>query len=363
MIKSSFLNGNVALWLSSTTYKSTKTLCAIIVGLNCLTLSSSSYASEMAQTSEITEAGDVQLSFLKKCDRLFTAQNENSVTGKRVINTSGEGEQPSFVKRCDHLFEKKEAPHAITTFDSFFKNNADEQSKSTSAEQARIVRSADYVKPAPRGQSKFTAEPFTFHHNFDQNKYEKRFLRMLPENKTLIFFDTETTGLADLDCVIEIAFVKRNYQTMQETHWYAMINPQGRKSGPFAYDAHKIKDEDLIDEKKFEELVDDMMAFIGNDRLVAHNAQFDMRMLNGELKRIKRTLLPKDQFECTYERSKEIYGNGKGLNKLDTLCERYGVSLESRAACHGALIDTLLMSDMYPILRIDHYKMFKEEDL
>jgi DNA polymerase III epsilon subunit-like protein len=62
---------------------------------------------------------------------------------------------------------------------------------------------------------------------------------------------------------------------------------------------------------------------------------------------------------CTYELSKAIYGNGKGVNTLDTVCNRYGISLDARAECHGAMVDTLLMADMYPILMIDHYKEFK----
>ena len=177
---------------------------------------------------------------------------------------------------------------------------------------------------------------------------------MLPASGCLIFFDTETTGLSDQwDRIIEIAFVLRNYHTMQEQRFYALINPDGKKSGEKAYDAHKIPDADLVNEKKINYYIDDILNFIAEYTLVAHNAQFDRKMLNGELRRLGISEIPPERFECTLKIARDLY-TGES-NTLDAVCQRLNVDLSIRSECHGAMQDTLILADMYPLLKLNHY--------
>jgi DNA polymerase III epsilon subunit len=207
--------------------------------------------------------------------------------------------------------------------------------------------------PELRGESVKRPQLFIYHINF--TKFPGNlplFRRALGDNPVRIFFDTETTGISAEDRIIELAFVKRNYATMHETRFYALLNPDGRRSAPKAYEAHKIRESWLRNKPKFSDIARELLEFIGSrDTLVAHNAPFDKRMLNGELVRAGFDALPEDRFDCSLATSRRIYPGEK--NDLSSVCERHGVDLSSREACHGAMVDALLLADMYPLLMAD----------
>jgi DNA polymerase III epsilon subunit family exonuclease len=209
----------------------------------------------------------------------------------------------------------------------------------------------------PRAVACLNFVPFQIHPSLRENPaLLELFLRSIPSDGCLIFFDTETTGLSEqYDRIIEAAFVFRNYCTMQEKRWYALINPLGKKSGLKAYEAHKIPDHILRHEKTFEQLVDPMMAFIGDYPLIAHNAQFDRRMLNRELLRLAHSPIPDSRFECTLKIARLVHKGEK--NNLSAVCERYEIDLSSRDECHGAMQDSLLLADMYPLLKLSQIKL------
>lgn len=266
----------------------------------------------------------------------------DSIQQHRVVRKS------SYLDDWDSHFQKAETPNSKRLFEEFFKPTNTE---------TPALKKPKHVKSAPRALSSLDPKPFSFHENM-RKKDIKYFMGLLPANKTCIFFDTETTGfMAGTDRIIEIAFVKRNFETMEETRWYALLNPEGRKSPAKAFECHKIPDQDLVDEKIFSELAEEILAFIGDDILVAHNASFDRKMLNAELARAGLSSFPTERFQCTLTMARQIYPGEK--NKLDNVCNRFGIDLSSRAECHGAMQDTLLMADAYPLLLVSHDKYFE----
>ena len=101
-----------------------------------------------------------------------------------------------------------------------------------------------------------------------------------------IVLDTETTGMdpSTGDRLVEIGCVEleNNLPTGKTYHVY--INPE-RPIPPEATAVHGITDEYVKDMPTFGEVVGDFMDFIGNDRLVIHNAEFDVKFINAELKK------------------------------------------------------------------------------
>ena len=81
--------------------------------------------------------------------------------------------------------------------------------------------------------------PITFNYpSHFNNESIKKFKKLLPKSNIVIYFDTETTGLSNVDNIIEITFIKRNYKDMKQTSFYSLINPNGRKSNIYAYNVH-----------------------------------------------------------------------------------------------------------------------------
>jgi DNA polymerase III epsilon subunit family exonuclease len=212
------------------------------------------------------------------------------------------------------------------------------------------------VLRVPRAVSCPNFIPFDFHPSLrDSPTLVHSFLKVIPSNGCIVFLDTETTGLSENDRVIEVAFILRNYHTMLEKRWYSLINPLGQKSGSMAMQAHKIPDRALICEKPFSDLADSIMHFIDDHLLIAHNVAFDRRMLNSELARLSLPLLCGSRFECTLKLARQINRGEK--NNLSAVCERYEIDLASRSECHGAMQDSLLLAEVYPLLKLKQVKL------
>ena len=201
-----------------------------------------------------------------------------------------------------------------------------------------------------RAVAKPDPHPFTLPSHISK----ERLLRLLP-SRELIFLDTETTGIAKRDRVIEIALVYRNYETMEQRTFYSLVNPINQRSSRAAYAAHKIPDAALASQPTMCDLAPSLLSFIADATipLVAHNAAFDRRMINYELSGLSLPELDKERFVCTYEMARRMNGTGKGINTLSALCENYTIDTSSRSECHGAMQDTLLLAELYPFLLID----------
>ncbi len=159
-----------------------------------------------------------------------------------------------------------------------------------------------------------------------------------------IVLDTETTGLNidDGHRIIEIAACEmKNYVlTGEKLHLY--INPE-RQIDKVASSVHGLTNDDLIDKPKFIDIHKEFLEFVGNDRLIIHNAEFDMSFLNNELKICGINPLKNNTLD-TLKLARMKYPGS--LVNLDSLCRRFDISIENRNY-HGALVDTLLLSEVY----------------
>lgn len=161
--------------------------------------------------------------------------------------------------------------------------------------------------------------------------------------KREVVLDTETTGL-DLkaDRIVEIGCVELvdGLPTGDEFHCY--LNP-GQSMPWQALKVHGLSDEFLSDKPLFKDIVDDLLAFIGNAQLVAHNAAFDIGMLNAELLRVRRKHIDNTVVD-TLKLAREKFP-GKKLN-LDALGKKFGLDVSNRKV-HGALKDAKLLAEVY----------------
>jgi len=107
---------------------------------------------------------------------------------------------------------------------------------------------------------------------------------------------------------------------------------------------HGLTDQFLADKPAFAQIVDDLMAFIADAPLIAHNAEFDFAFLNAEFKRLGQTPLPAHRMVDTLMLARRKHPAGP--NSLDALCSRYYVDA-SRRTLHGALLDAELLAEVY----------------
>jgi DNA polymerase-3 subunit epsilon len=160
-----------------------------------------------------------------------------------------------------------------------------------------------------------------------------------------IVFDTETTGLDPNqgDRLVEIGCIElvNRFPTGNVFHRY--INPE-RDMPDGAFRVHGLSIDFLKDKPKFAEVVEELVAFIGDAPLVAHNAMFDLGFLNAELKRANKELVNRDRLVDTLMLARRKHPGGS--NRLDDLCARYKVD-NSRRTKHGALLDAELLAEVY----------------
>ncbi|HJK87631.1 MAG TPA: DNA polymerase III subunit epsilon [Candidatus Megaira endosymbiont of Hartmannula sinica] len=164
-------------------------------------------------------------------------------------------------------------------------------------------------------------------------------------NEREIVLDTETTGLSPYQGhkIVEIGAVEiiNKIPTGNNFHYY--INPC-RDMPIEAYNIHGISEEFLQDKPKFNEIADDFLKFIGESRMVIHNAQFDIKFLNHELSLInKKTFQLQEQIDTLLIARKMFPGTRVNL---DSLCKRFKVDNSNREY-HGALKDSLLLAEVY----------------
>lgn len=162
-----------------------------------------------------------------------------------------------------------------------------------------------------------------------------------------IAFDTETTGLdwTGDDRIIELGAVELiNHVPTGET-FRRLINP-GRPVSAKTVEITGITDDDLADKPGFSDasIVDAFLDFVGDAKLVAHNAEFDRGFLNTELARIGRDIIPEEHWVDTLAIARKRYPGAPA--SLDALCKRFDISNEHRVY-HGALLDSQLLADVY----------------
>jgi DNA polymerase-3 subunit epsilon len=159
-----------------------------------------------------------------------------------------------------------------------------------------------------------------------------------------IIFDTETTGLdLGIDRVIEIGCVELINHIPSGKTFQVYINPQQSISMD-SYRVHGLSEDFLAGKPVFGDVVEPFFAFVGDDRLIAHNAEFDLAFLNAELGRAGRPAISPSRVIDSLDLARRRHPAGP--NSLDALCGRYGIDLSVRSL-HGALVDAQLLAEVY----------------
>jgi DNA polymerase-3 subunit epsilon len=159
-----------------------------------------------------------------------------------------------------------------------------------------------------------------------------------------IILDTETTGLSPIsDRLVEIGAIELFNHIPTGRHFHYYLKPDVPMS-PEAQQVHGLSLEFLADKPAFASIADELVAFLGDAPIVAHNAGFDMSFVNAELQRSSRAPIPNDRVVDTLVLARRRHPAGP--NSLDALCTRYSIDL-SRRTVHGALLDASLLAEVY----------------
>ena len=160
-----------------------------------------------------------------------------------------------------------------------------------------------------------------------------------------IVFDTETTGLnpAGGDRMVEIGCVEIFNRIETGRHFHAYFNPD--REMPFEAEAvHGISTVFLSDKPRFAEKAAELLEFIEDSPLVAHNAGFDFGFLNFELEQCGRAPVGMHRMVDTLTLARSRHPGAK--HSLDALCMRFGIDRSHRVK-HGALLDAQLLAQVY----------------
>src|SRR5476649_2896310 len=160
-----------------------------------------------------------------------------------------------------------------------------------------------------------------------------------------IVLDTETTGLdpSQGHRLIEIGCIELVNRIPSGNTFHCYVNPE-RDVPAEAFAIHGLNLEFLKDKPVFATVVDELLAFLADDPLVAHNALFDLGFLNAELERAARPALTRDRIVDTLLLARRKHPGS--ANRLDDLCTRYKID-HSRRTKHGALLDAELLAEVY----------------
>lgn len=160
-----------------------------------------------------------------------------------------------------------------------------------------------------------------------------------------IVFDTETTGLnpATGDRMVEIGCIELINRVETGNSFHAYFNPE-RPMDPVAQEVHGLSDAFLANKPIFADTVEDLLDFLDDSPLVAHNARFDFSFLNHELGLTGRLHINEARMVDTLALARVRHPGAK--HSLDALCTRYGIDRSHRIK-HGALLDAQLLAQIY----------------
>jgi DNA polymerase-3 subunit epsilon len=173
-----------------------------------------------------------------------------------------------------------------------------------------------------------------------------------------IVLDTETTGFdpESGDRIVEIGCVELNNHMPTGETYHVYINPE-RSMPDEAFGVHGIgpdlleppRDAEpgqvlLRDKPVFAKVGQSFLDFVGDAKLVIHNAAFDMKFLNAELKWMNLPTLPWERAVDTLAIARKKFPGSPA--SLDALCRRFGIDNSNRTL-HGALLDSEILAEVY----------------
>lgn len=164
-----------------------------------------------------------------------------------------------------------------------------------------------------------------------------------------IIFDTETTGLDPQrgDRMVEIGCIEMVNRVATGRTFHAYFNPE-RNMPAEAEAVHGLSEAFLADKPRFAERAAELLEFIEDSPLIAHNAGFDFGFLNAEMTICGLDIVSRDRMVDTVAIARTRHPGAK--LSLDALCTRYGIDRSHRTK-HGALLDAELLAQVYVELR------------
>jgi len=159
-----------------------------------------------------------------------------------------------------------------------------------------------------------------------------------------IVLDTETTGLdpSDGHRIVEIAGIELENHLPTGKFFHRYVNPE-RAMPAEAEAVHGLGDEFLKKQPVFATVAEEFLAFVEGSTLVIHNAEFDLKFVNAELKRLGKKPLDLPVIDTLALARKRFPGSPASL---DALCRRYAIDLSGREK-HGAKLDGELTARVY----------------
>ncbi len=172
-----------------------------------------------------------------------------------------------------------------------------------------------------------------------------------------LILDTETTGLdpASDDRIVEIGCVEVINSVLTGQIFHVYLDPE-RDMPEEAFRVHGLSRDFLAGKPKFADINPEFLAFVGDARLVIHNAEFDMKFINAELKRCGSPPLGMDRVIDTLALARRKHPGAS--NSLDALCSRYKID-NTRRTKHGALLDAEILAEVYAELMGGRQKVFE----
>ncbi|PZQ97691.1 MAG: DNA polymerase III subunit epsilon [Cereibacter sphaeroides] len=160
-----------------------------------------------------------------------------------------------------------------------------------------------------------------------------------------IVLDTETTGFepGEGHRIVEIGGVELFNHMPTGRNFHKYINPE-REMPKEAFEVHGLSEDFLRDKPLFRTVGQEFLEFIGDAKLVIHNASFDMKFLNHELRGAGLPTLPFDRAVDTLLIARQRFPGSPA--SLDALCRRFGVDNSAREK-HGALLDSEILAEVY----------------
>ena len=160
-----------------------------------------------------------------------------------------------------------------------------------------------------------------------------------------IVLDTETTGLKPNggDRLVEIGCIELVNHVASGESFQRYINPE-RDMPDGAFQVHGLSSQFLADKPVFADVAEEIRAFLGEDKLIIHNAAFDLGFLNAEFKRVGGALIAPDQAIDTVALARKKYPGAPA--SLDALCRRFEID-NSHRTLHGALLDAEPLAEVY----------------
>lgn len=157
--------------------------------------------------------------------------------------------------------------------------------------------------------------------------------------------DTETTGMDPFtgDRIVEIGCVELINHIPTGNYYHVYINPE-RDVPAEVVAVHGLTEEFLRDKPTFAEIYGDFLEFIGDAKLVIHNAEFDMKFINHHIQEMGAPAIAQHKVIDSLIMARQKFPGSPA--SLDALCKRYEIDNSNRTL-HGALLDSELLAEVY----------------